>query len=710
MDDDADRYASIAQAVLAMEAEEAARQGEETDSRPRPPASADAIAAAEAVRGRAFPESYRAFLRSFDGWDYFEWGLSLFGTAELSGEAYDDAMEVFSYGDDHPDELAAGLLIGASEDNASRVLLLDSGEVVEWRYEEEGRHPDLASFLARREQTLIEMREQAFACAAATRRQWDPEVRAAADAALEAELRSVLEAAPPTDEPQLDGLPPMDSDLAEIAAADLVFYEGDEDVALEDGDVSAEVGLGLVLYLGAAPTHDEVLATYRAFRKHFPVQGPLEWAPAAAMCFSTEEAEDPDSEPFVDDLRIDDQGHFGLRAQIGQSEAAGSLYLLNVRAVPPGDEDEDEPVDRASFVEVWVPATEPPEALRALCVELVEQLPVRSGLGGWFARVANEEAEPDPWGQVLAWCRRHLALVPARVDEWLVPARTRHAGASWLTVLGRPFVAALGQARLDALPSTLERHAARNGLVLVAGETPPLGDVAQGELPEAIMAVARVLDPVSVKSLSRQGSLNVGGVWFSTSTTELPGAFVHHHVTEAFLQRLVGPASFVGPSPRERALALIDALSEHMAPEDQAEWRAANDLHDAGFADVMRALYNATCFARHPALVEDSLRLVVRYPDWSPPQAFNNLLHLLFSRHRTEEALTFVPLALHVAHRDPFIYHNAACILAQSGRHDEAVECVRQAKAHEYPRLADMKTDEDLAPIADRDDFRAIFG
>jgi len=57
---------------------------------PNPGASAEAIAAAEARLGLALPPSYRAFLRSYDGWPRCFDGASLLGTACLGNRTYED--------------------------------------------------------------------------------------------------------------------------------------------------------------------------------------------------------------------------------------------------------------------------------------------------------------------------------------------------------------------------------------------------------------------------------------------------------------------------------------------------------------------------------------------------------------------------------------------------------------------------------------------
>ncbi len=57
---------------------------------PNPGASSAAIETAEARIGAPLPPSYRAFLRSHDGWPRCFDGASLLSTASLGGRVYDD--------------------------------------------------------------------------------------------------------------------------------------------------------------------------------------------------------------------------------------------------------------------------------------------------------------------------------------------------------------------------------------------------------------------------------------------------------------------------------------------------------------------------------------------------------------------------------------------------------------------------------------------
>jgi len=132
-----------------------------------------------------------------------------------------------------------------------------------------------------------------------------------------------------------------------------------------------------VLYLGSYPSPDEVVRAYRAFRRHFPVSGPMRWALPDRYFLTMHDASGPDDETWAAALRVDGSGLFGLRASVH----AGGRYTINVCGIPPTDRGEP----RASFCEVLVPAGENPAGLAALARELTEILPVRSGHGGFSA-------------------------------------------------------------------------------------------------------------------------------------------------------------------------------------------------------------------------------------------------------------------------------------------------------------------------------------
>ncbi len=712
----ANRYRAIVEETLRLETDEAKRTRElAVKSQPGKPATPDAIARAEKKRKQTFPTAYRTFLQTFDGWKHFSWQDQLHSTKELAGSAYDDATEVFEDCNPLPEELAEALVIGSS-DGARRFLLLESGEVVEWLYDEKGRYEDFASFLERRKAILLGRASRANEAKAAIEKEWEPKARAKEDAELGKEISSELRSwkdVPPPKALRAEAKPPK-----AVKPSDLVCRRGKT--------IVAEVGLGLTLYLGAAPTKDEVIATYRAFRKRFPVKASMEWAPAEAVTFSMKKATSADGESFIDALAVTDEGHFGLRASLvptaKKSSDSKNTYFINIRAVPAASRSEAEgtgekdnatdasTVRRAAFVEVFVPAYEDPEALEALCKDLVELLPVRSGIGGFTAQIWDDEVTPDPWDTVFTWCRRFFALDPAYLDGWLVAARRRLRGASWLTVIGTPFADVLAS-RLKDLPSSITKTSGGRGLVLRAGAKPSLGDVARGEYPTEVALVAHAIEPLLLSRFSKGGFVSLGGgLYASTFAEELPGGFAGHKATLLYLHRFRDPELFArGPTVLEEAEALLEKLAAATkASKHLKEWQKKKRAGEATMSDLTYAIQ----MTAHPVVTAmpppkaaelgiQALEVAARYPDDSNAWVYNSLLYSYLNRpERFAAGLALVPEVLRKAKSDPFLYHNVACIYSLTGRIDDALEVTKLAKEAGYDQFDSMENDDQLAAVA----------
>lgn len=709
-------YQAIIDDVLAKEREEAERNDEESDSNPHPPATDEAIASAEQKLERTFPDAYKEFLKTANGWEYFSWGISLFGTDDLIGDAMEQAEETLSYSEDLTDEAKAALPIGVDENNATVILLRDDGSVLRHLYEVEERWPDIAAYLRSRITTIEKMQDWASDAIDRVEQEWNDDFRAQDNAELVADLRETFVAhAPKT----LDVSAHV-TDATTPKPEDLVVRDEDEIVAAVD--------LGFVLFLGFSPTDEETTATYRAFREVFgdaePFKTPFQWMLASSMSFFAETEDDPDAEPW--DLAIDDQGFYGLRVVMGESdvEEKQNSYILNIRGIPPEeiyeDEDDDDLEDeeptykrRASFVELLVPPTEDPAKVRTLCEKLVDILPVRSGWGGYFARVRDDDVEPDPWDTVFTWCRRYMNLSPCYVDGWLGGALNRVPGCGWITVLGKPVTDAV---QIDP-PEGVSTHEGTFGTVYTAGEL-TLGDVHAGDFPHAISALAQQLESVSSTSWIKHGFIGAGGgLYFSTLSTQLPGDFADHHATEGFMRRYVNPEGLLGPTPAEEAFALIERITSNLSAEQLEEYKKVTDEVD-GFRDVLRAVYNAAYFAslddasdESKALGTQALELAARYPDWAMAQVYNNLLVAYDRADRLDDAMALMEVALRTAEENSnsYTFHSAACLLVKAGRLDEAMRCVQRAVHHEYPLLDKLIVDDDLAALRDWEEWKALF-
>jgi len=87
---------------------------------------------------------------------------------------------------------------------------------------------------------------------------------------------------------------------------------------------------------------------------------------------------------------------------------------------------------------------------------------------------------------------------------------------------------------------------------------------------------------------------------------------------------------------------------------------------------------------------------------------FSLYLELLCRGGHMDDARAAIPHALHYARFDSSIYHWAAVAMAETDR-DAAMDLVRAAKEFACPTFRDMERDTQLAPLAERPEFNALF-
>lgn len=140
------------------------------------------------------------------------------------------------------------------------------------------------------------------------------------------------------------------------------------------------------------------------------------------------------------------------------------------------------------------------EAWRDKAIELCDVLPVKSGLGGWFAEF-DAMARRD-FAELFGRAMRHPGVDLEHNWRPQLGGAPAIKGVGWLTILGTDLVEALGgrQSLRDALDDAVVIHAAQHGIVLQAGPTPEVGDVNRGErLPlyrDVFGAVGHLVQPL----------------------------------------------------------------------------------------------------------------------------------------------------------------------------------------------------------------------
>ncbi|WP_412537910.1 DUF3396 domain-containing protein [Longispora sp. K20-0274] len=685
-------HATIAE-ILDVVRRTAALEGD--DREPHPPggpAGEDAIARAVRRFGDKLSPAYLDFLRQHDGWSRCPWGMRLFGVDELCGETGEWARGMLDDLDDDgelPEELTDAVVIGRCDNTAQTLLLVASGEVVDFLYEEDCRYPDLDGFLAdvldvARDMLAGTEREQR---AAAERT--DPGWRAGAERTLLAELRAELAAAPPP-EGRPAAPPRTEERPAPVTPAELVHRDG-------DGEELAYARLNLVLYLGAYPSREELVGAFRAFRRHFPVEGELAWGLPARFYVARNRAADPDSEDWADAVRADASGLYGVRLAIGD-------HVLNVCGVP--DTDDGEP--RASFCEVMLPVDADPHRLAALAADLTELLPVRSGHGGYGA-YASPSAQRTAYREIFRWCRRFLALDVGHLDGWLTSTWRWVLGAGWLTVLGPTLATVLAErAGAPAFGDpAIEVRGLRGGSVLIrAGAVPTLGDVARDGFPHAQAEVEHYLAPLKLTRWSHTALLMLGGGSWRVGGDELPGGFHDHRMTGAWLRRLLDPAAFLGPSVLERGAELLARLHAEHPGEHLAAWHSHRD-EPSPHQLCYRLIAAAADAGPTDAAMAATELVVTELADAAGVEAFGNVLVLCLVRGEPDRALRHLDAALEIAPKNPFIWYCAARVAARTGSPDRAVELLAMARDHGVP-VGRARTESDLATVWSDPRFTAL--
>jgi hypothetical protein len=110
--------------------------------------------------------------------------------------------------------------------------------------------------------------------------------------------------------------------------------------------------------------------------------------------------------------------------------------------------------------------------------KLAALTPFDSGHAGFTFIYSAYSDKNDEYEWISHKAPRYLAMHP-RKQDWEYYARGRVVNVNWLTLLGDTLTAKLGggNAMRERLSAAIDVHPLKYGTVLVAGETPPLGEV-----------------------------------------------------------------------------------------------------------------------------------------------------------------------------------------------------------------------------------------
>lgn len=670
--------------VVEAETHHAFLVGEPSVSAPTTGATNATIALAQERTGQRFPGDYRSLLETSDGWQNFDGeGVHLFGTQDYLGSVFQEALSICEshYGEVFS-SLPQALLIGQDVHSFTFFVLNPDGSVLRLAAEQE-QHPSLAEFLLSRKDRLSEEARQQGSEIANIAEEWQQGWREADNEQLAAELQALVpEPLPPPVAPQSL----VEHGAKRVRPASLSVHN-------ENDELEACVHQGLILYLSAAPTSEEIEAARSHFQRIYG-NGAEMWEPDP-YCFGWSRTNAA--------IQTRAYERYGLGLQHGEGLEMTALRIMRFPRMTHRERwtayhfETQQDLRIAPMVEVLAPATEDPEKLAALCKALTDCLPVRCGQGGYLAAVHGSPIRAvDRWRHVFAWTQRHLALLLAHDGwafryqasdnewahrHWQGLARQRHCGAGWLTVLGKPFEAFLAD---KAPPAGVETHKCAHGTVWKAGNL-DLGDIKRRQFPKEVAAVARLLHPVSMGA--------------TLYPKKLPSPFAF--TTSAYLNRLVDPVAWLGPSDFDRGRDLVSRLAADMTPEQAREWGCddVNQLTNPHRLAV--ALYNGSYHCRDSALALEALETAAQYPREAPPQTYNNLLIRYFDHGKIEEGLKLMPTALMTAAlgNNAHTYHSAACLLVAAGKLDEAMDCVEKAVAASYEHTDQMLADDDLAAL-----------
>jgi Type VI immunity for VRR-NUC/SMI1 / KNR4 family (SUKH-1) len=662
------------------------------DSRPGPPASAEAMERLLAAHGERLPADYLDFLRLHDGWEQITFGHILYSIDDLLADEH-----IAEIKEDLEEDLGEvlGEIIGILwSENDGHFMYIDpaDGKIVEYCYEELDRLTTFQEYLEERLEQVEEWRADLQQQQAQLVRDLDPDFRNETEADVEKRAIKAL-AAHATAAHATAAAAPLD---LSVVPAYVRRERWLETPRFKDDD--GHVCLALSLYLAFAPTSDELRAALRAWRAWSGWAGPVK-AGRYRSYSHTEPLDDPGDEAGWGELLDTDPadlkyGLVWIETEGGDDEDEARVLTIRVFSEARGEQGYEQ---AAPLCLATLPPDTDPDRLPDLATALVEALPVRSGIGGLQARYPRYPT------RCYDWCRQHPGLDLQDPDMVFPPLREGLRGAGWLTVLGPALGRALEAAKPVTAPADVEVIRGADGaLILRAGPAPDLSPITLG-LPASQAAVDALVRP-----------LRIG----SASSAPRTRAFKFFEVTDVhygpWLYRFEDPTRFLRHTAGELS-QLAPEVGKQGREEDLVDLARLAAASDADKSDGLgSALYNAGCEASRRdlrggarALYEACLEL----PD-CPPQAYGNLIVCYNELGQLERACAFTEA--HLGRRDPYIHVNGACSFCERGNTERgdterALELLREGIALGFDRLESIADDPSLARLRDDPRFLALF-
>jgi hypothetical protein len=279
----------------------------------------------------------------------------------------------------------------------------------------------------------------------------------------------------------------------------------------DNGVIAIRFGLAATLYFRDGHTLEKRRAALACFEDYDRLCGSaLNWCYASANSArmrAVKKLRDRDMSPFLisptwDSPEADDQG-WAFRWHGGENPKDASPFSIHAF----GDSKEDsESKDALSFLQVSFPVLwfrQQPEAFAALVLSWCERLKPYHGYGGIFLMQSPDSVvSQNSAKSIAAFAMRYPGLeIDAPISHSLATVDGIKDG-NWLTVLSLPFVATLGGSeRLRAqLGDAFTLAEYGDGVLIVAGVCPEVGDRNRNEETPLYKKLAQVLRPIRIPS------------------------------------------------------------------------------------------------------------------------------------------------------------------------------------------------------------------